>query len=197
MVLYMIGLGLNDEKDITVKALEVVKRAKAVYLEKYTAILMIDKERLEAFYGRPVIEADREFVEQGCDEMIAAAKPTGDEDPEVCFLVVGDPFCATTHSDLYLRCIKEGVSVQVVHNASIISAMGCCGLQVYKFGEIISIPFFDGNWRPYSFYDKIKANMKQGQHTLCLLDIKVKEPTMESLARGKPVYMPPRYMLTH
>ena len=46
MVLYMIGLGLNDEKDITVNALEVVKRAKAVYLEKYTAILMIDKERL-------------------------------------------------------------------------------------------------------------------------------------------------------
>lgn len=33
-------------------------------------------------------------------------------------------------------------------------------------------------------------------HTLCLLDIKVKEPTIESLARGKPVYMPPRYMKT-
>ena len=33
-------------------------------------------------------------------------------------------------------------------------------------------------------------------HTLCLLDIKVKEPTMESLAKGKPVYMPPRYMKT-
>lgn len=83
-------------------------------------------------------------------------------------------------------------------NASIVSAMGCCGLQVYKFGEIVSIPFFDEggmHWRPYSFYDKIKANMKLGLHTLCLLDIKVKEPTMESLARGKPKYMPPRYML--
>jgi diphthine synthase len=33
-------------------------------------------------------------------------------------------------------------------------------------------------------------------HTLALLDIKVKEPTIESLARGKPVYMPPRYMST-
>ena len=67
MVLYMIGLGLNDEKDITVKALEAVKRAKSVYLEKYTAILMITKEKLEEFYGREVIEADREFVESGCD----------------------------------------------------------------------------------------------------------------------------------
>ena len=35
-----------------------------------------------------------------------------------------------------------------------------------------------------------------GLHTLCLLDIKVKEPTMESLAKGKPVYLPPRYMRT-
>ena len=33
-----------------------------------------------------------------------------------------------------------------------------------------------------------------GLHTLCLLDIKVKEPSLESLARGKKVYEPPRYM---
>jgi len=38
--------------------------------------------------------------------------------------------------------------------------------------------------------------MDRGLHTLALLDIKVKEPTLESLARGKPVYMPPRYMST-
>ena len=74
--------------------------------------------------------------------------------------------------------------------------MGCSGLQVYRFGEIVSIPFFTETWRPYSFYEKIKINKKNGLHTLCLLDIKVKEPTMESLAKGKPVYMPPRYMKT-
>ena len=191
MVLHMIGLGLSDEKDISVKGLEAVKRSKSVYLEKYTAILMITKEKLEAFYGREVIEADREFVESGCDHMIEEAKEN-----EVCFLVVGDPFCATTHTDLYLRCVKEGVKVEVVHNASIVSAMGCCGLMVYRFGEIVSIPFFTDTWRPYSFYEKIKKNRKMGLHTLCLLDIKVKEPTLESLARGKPVYMPPRFMTT-
>ena len=187
----MIGLGLSDEKDITVKGLEAVKRSKKVYLEKYTAVLMCDKEKLQNFYEREVIEADREFVESECDGMIAEAK-----DDEICFLVVGDPFCATTHSDLYLRCIKNGVRVEVVHNASIVSAMGCCGLQVYRFGEIVSIPFFTDNWRPTSFYDKIKFNREKGLHTLCLLDIKVKEPTLESLARGKPVYMPPRFMKT-
>merc|ERR1712086_295023 len=191
-VLYMIGLGLSDEKDISVKGLEIVKRSKSVILEKYTAVLMITKEKLEEFYEREVIEADREFVESGCDDMIEEAREN-----EVCFLVVGDPFCATTHTDLYLRCVKEGVKVEVVHNASIVSAMGCCGLMVYRFGEIVSIPFFTDTWRPYSFYEKIAKNMKNGLHTLCLLDIKVKEPTLESLARGKPVYMPPRFMRTH
>jgi diphthine methyl ester synthase len=86
--------------------------------------------------------------------------------------------------------------VEVIHNASIVNAIGCCGLQVYRFGEIVSVPFFTEKWRPYSFYDKIKPNIERGLHTLVLLDIKVKEPTLESLARGKPVYMPPRYMST-
>jgi diphthine synthase len=31
-------------------------------------------------------------------------------------------------------------------------------------------------------------------HTLCLLDIKVKEPDFEAMKRGKIVYLPPRFM---
>ena len=102
----MIGLGLSDEKDISVKGLEAVKRSQKVYLEHYTAILMCDKDKLETFFEREVILADREFVESGCEEMIQESK-----DADICFLVVGDPFCATTHSDLYLRCIEVGVQV--------------------------------------------------------------------------------------
>lgn len=49
-------------------------------------------------------------------------------------------------------------------------------------------------WRPDSFYDRIVANKKMGLHTLCLLDIKVKEPSLEALCRGKKIYEPPRYM---
>jgi len=41
-MLYLVGLGLADERDITVKGLEVVKRAERVYLEAYTAILLVD-----------------------------------------------------------------------------------------------------------------------------------------------------------
>ena len=187
----MIGLGLSDEKDISVKGMEAVQASDKVYLEMYTAILMISNERLSQFFNKEITIADRDFVESGCTQMIEEAKTQ-----TVSFLVVGDPFCATTHTDLYLRCVEAGVKVNVIHNASIVSAMGCCGLQVYRFGEIISIPFFTQSWRPTSFYAKIKQNATVGLHTLCLLDIKVKEPTMESLARGKPVFMPPRYMTT-
>jgi len=37
MTLFMIGLGLNDEKDITVKGLETVKKCDFLYLEDYTS----------------------------------------------------------------------------------------------------------------------------------------------------------------
>ena len=43
---YLIGLGLGDAKDITVKGLEIVKKARRVYLEAYTSILTVGKETL-------------------------------------------------------------------------------------------------------------------------------------------------------
>lgn len=45
-MLYLIGLGLSDETDITVKGLEIVRKAARVYLEAYTSILLVDKEVL-------------------------------------------------------------------------------------------------------------------------------------------------------
>ncbi len=38
-MLYLIGLGLGDVKDITVKGLEIVRSCEEVYLEAYTSIL--------------------------------------------------------------------------------------------------------------------------------------------------------------
>lgn len=48
-MLFLVGLGLADEKDITVKGLEIVKRSARLYLEAYTSILLVDKERLVCF----------------------------------------------------------------------------------------------------------------------------------------------------
>lgn len=45
-MLYLIGLGLSDETDITVKGLEIVKKAARVYLENYTAVLLCDVKTL-------------------------------------------------------------------------------------------------------------------------------------------------------
>jgi diphthine synthase len=45
-MLYLVGLGLSDETDITVKGLEVVKNASRVYLEAYTSILLVDQSVL-------------------------------------------------------------------------------------------------------------------------------------------------------
>jgi diphthine methyl ester synthase len=129
---YLIGLGLGNERDITVKGLEIVKKCARVYLEAYTAILAVDKQALvhsfvipvcpisliqdlslgtwffvtqEQFYGRPVILADRETVEQGAEDFLNAARSD-----DIALLVVGDPFGATTHTDLCTRCKHMGVS---------------------------------------------------------------------------------------
>lgn len=187
---YVVGLGLGDVKDITVKGLEIVKKCERVYLESYTSVLIDDMlDNMKSFYGKDIIIADRELVEQGSDSILHNA-----ETQDVALLVVGDPYGATTHTDLVLRARQRNIPTQVVHNASILNAAGCCGLQLYNFGETVSIPFWTDTWKPDSFYDKIVENKSRGLHTLCLLDIQVKEPTLESLTKKVRQYLPPRFM---
>nr|XP_018900760.1 PREDICTED: diphthine methyl ester synthase [Bemisia tabaci] len=188
---YVIGLGLGDAKDISVKGLEIVKRADKVYLEAYTSILSVGQQALESFYGRELVIADRDFIEQQTDVLFDGAN-----EKEIALLVVGDPFGATTHTDLVLRAKNLGIPYKVIHNASILNAIGCCGLQLYKFGETVSIPYWTQGWEPDSFFEKILSNKSRGLHTLCLLDIQVKEPTLESLTKKVKQYLPPRFMST-
>ena len=189
------------------QGLEVVKRCSRVLLESYTAILCgSGAAELSAFYGaccggergrrrssreagREVEVADRELVEQGAEGFLEQARTE-----EVALLVVGDPYGATTHTDLVTRCHKTGVPVHTVHNASIMNAVGCAGLQLYNYGRTVSIVFFTETWRPDSFYAKIRANADAGLHTLLLLDIKVKEQSVENMMRGRKVFEPPRFM---
>lgn len=118
---------------------------------------------------------------------------------------------ATTHSDILLRARARKITTEVIHNASIMNAIGACGLQLYNFGQAVSLVFFTENWKPDSFYDRVAENSRLGMHTLLLLDIKVKEQSEENLARyvshpltrtrrfdttsrGRKIYEPPRYM---
>lgn len=164
MALYIIGLGLSDEKDITVKGLEAVKKCEAVYLERYTSMLNCNVRDLENFYNKKIVLANRKMVENDDNEILKSAKSKN-----AVLLVVGDPMSATTHIDLYLRARKMGVKCDIIHNASIVSAVGITGLQVYKFGRIASIPLH--NEGVESPYDVLKGNLSLGLHTLFLLDL--------------------------
>lgn len=165
MALYIIGIGLNDEKDITLKGLEAVKKCSSVYLEGYTSRLQCSVGDLEKVYGKRVIVADREMVEKNAEATIL--KDAGEKD--AAFLVIGDAFGATTHTDLRMRALKLGIKVHVVHNASIMSAVGVTGLELYKFGKTTSIPFANENVR--TPWNVLKENQKAGMHTLFLLDL--------------------------
>jgi len=129
------------------------------------------------------------MVESSSDDIL-----NGADKLNVAFLVVGDPFGATTHTDLVLRARELSIPVQTIQNASILSAVGNVGLQLYNFGQTVSMVFFTETWKPSSFYDRIKENAQIGLHTLILLDIKVKEQSLENMARGRKIYEPPRYM---
>ncbi|VEL11098.1 unnamed protein product [Protopolystoma xenopodis] len=186
-MLYLVGVGLSSIEDITLKGLRVVKACDHVYIDAYTSILSHGIEEIEKLIGRCVNKADRECVEQ-TNVLIDYAKQS-----DVAFLVVGDPLAATTHLDLLTRCLESNVPVKVIHNASILNAAGCCGLQLYEFGETVSIPFWNELGRPESFFDKIEHNYMRGLHTLCLLDIQ--EKSIENILRRRDVFEPPRYMV--
>ena len=58
MVLFMIGLGLGNEKDITVRALEAIKTCDFIFLEYYTSIL--GAKLLEMVRTHPATYSDLE-----------------------------------------------------------------------------------------------------------------------------------------
>ncbi len=167
MTLHIIGIGLDNEKDMTIKGLERIQKADIVYLECYTSKLNCSFQDLAKFYNKQIHLAHRELVEADDNEILQHAKAH-----EVAFLVIGDPFSATTHLDLMMRAKKEGIKVTITNNASILTAVGITGLQLYKFGKTTSIPFPEKNFQPETAYDVIKQNKAMGLHTLVLLDIK-------------------------
>lgn len=164
-MLYLIGLGLADPSDISVKGLEAVKKCDKLYLESYTSKLSCPKEGLEKFYGKDVHLANREFVE-GAEQLLKESK-----EGDVALLIIGDPLCATTHWDILQRAKEQSIKTEVVHNASIMNAVGATGLQAYKFGKTTSVPFPQEGFEPETAYNTVKENKSIGAHTLLLLDL--------------------------
>lgn len=169
MTLYLIGLGLNNEKDISLRGLETVNGCELIYLENYTGFMMVPVENFEQLYGKKVIMAERSLVEQG-EEIISNAM-----NKEVALLVMGDPLFATTHIDIIMRARKKNIKTVIIHNASILNAVGESGLQLYKFGKITSVPFPEKSFQPVTAFEVMKQNKMLGLHSLLLLDLRPKE----------------------
>lgn len=166
-MLYMIGLGLSDGKDITLRGLEALHGSSRVYLEGYTSLLQCSLEELEEQLEVDLTILSREDVEQKIEPILDEAA-----NDDVSLLIIGDPFAATTHADLFLRAKARGLDITVIHNASILTAIGEIGLELYKYGRTVSIPYWEKSYEPTSFLLGIIENLERGMHTLCLLDIK-------------------------
>ncbi len=164
MTLYLIGIGLYDEKDISLRGLEIVKKCSKVYLETYTSKLNSSLENLERLYSKKVIPVGREFIEHKSDIILKEAKEN-----DVAILIVGSPTAATTHMELFIDARKNKIQAKFIENASIITAVGITGLSLYKFGRITTIPFNNKNIT--SPLEIIRLNQKHDLHTLVLLDI--------------------------
>lgn len=168
MTFNLLGLGLWDEKSLTLEEMELLKESDKVYIEKYTSKWYGKIEKLEKITGKKINPLERKDFEENSHVLLNEAKNNN-----VSILVPGDPMIATTHSSLILEAKKLGIKTKIIHNASIFSAIGETGLQIYKFGPSVTIPFKEksGLELPISVYDKILENKKRGLHTLCLLDL--------------------------
>lgn len=161
-MLYLISIGLYDEKDMSIRALETAKRCQKLYVEFYTNRTFATIDRLEKLIGRPVFELNRSDLEEKSDKIIEEAKKF-----DVGILISGDALSATTHISLLADAKKAGVAVKVVHGSSIFTAVAETGLSLYKFGATVTLP---KTGPTKSFWEVVKKNKKAGLHTLILLE---------------------------
>jgi len=170
-MLTFVGLGLYDERSVTLRGREAIAGADEVFAEFYTSRLAgATVADLEAAHGVDIAVRDRAGVEQDPEPILEAAG-AGD----AAFLVAGDPMISTTHVDLRLRARERGIGTRVVHGTTAqTAASSLTGLQNYRFGKATTIPFehsHGGEGVPDSVLETVAANRERGLHTLAYLDI--------------------------
>ena len=170
--LWFVGLGLGDERDLSRRAVELLRSADEVFAEQYTAVAPEGTfDRLGRELGRSVRVLDRAAVES--ERTVLAALDGG---ARVAFVVAGDPFAATTHVALRLAAERAGHAWRYLPNASILTAAaGFLGLMHYRFGRTVSLPFAAPGFSPTSPVERIAENRARGLHTLVLLDLRPEE----------------------
>ena len=171
-MLTFIGLGLYDERSISVEGRDALADADRAFAEFYTSHLVgTTVDDLSEYHDVDIEVRDRAGVERQPADILAAA-----EDDHVAFLTAGDTMISTTHVDLRLRAIDRGIDTRVIHGVTAqTAASGLTGLQNYRFGKSVTLPFPEshgGGDVPRSVVESIEANRERGLHTLVYLDIK-------------------------
>ncbi|WP_436930380.1 diphthine synthase [Halosimplex halobium] len=170
-MLTFVGLGLYDERSVTVAGRDAIRSADRVVAEFYTSKLAgATIEALEAAHDTEIEVRDRAGVEQSPDDILDDAA-----DSEVVFCTAGDTMISTTHTDLRLRAHERDIETRVVHGTTAqAAASSLTGLQNYRFGKATTLPFersHAGDDLPASVVDTVEANRERGLHTLVFLDI--------------------------
>lgn len=166
-MLYLIGLGLHDEMDVSLKGIEAAKKCDKVFIELYTSPWRGSLKRLEEAVGKKIRRLKRVDLEDRSKAIIEQAY-----DKDVAIFVPGDPLVATTHSALVSEARLRNIQMDIIHSSSIFSAVAETGLHIYKFGQTTTIAYPEENYFPTSPYKVIAENKKRGLHTLVLLDVK-------------------------
>ena len=168
-MLSFIGLGLYDERSITIRGRDALADADRAFAEWYTSRLTgTDVETLEATHDIGIEVRDRAGVEQTPEPILDAA-----EAGHTAFLTAGDTMISTTHVDLRLRAEERGIDTRVIHGTTAqTAASSLTGLQNYRFGKATTLPFEETHGGvPDSVVETIDTNRERGLHTLVYLDI--------------------------
>ena len=168
------GLGLSGTDGMTVSALNALRTCDVIYAEFYTSTLIgTSLDDLGSVLGKKIAALDRAQVEED-DVIIETAKSQ-----RVGFITAGDTMSATTHVDLLIQAKDAGIRTELHHGVSIFSACpSAFGLQPYKFGRTVTLPFIENGYHPRSPYDHIVMNKKIGLHSMILLDIRAPDRYM-------------------
>jgi diphthine synthase len=165
-MLYLIGLGIGNEGDISVRGLEACRAADQVFLELYTSKWPGDLKKLEKAVKKKINMLQRSDIEDHVSKLVAMARKK-----EIAVLVPGDPLSATTHLNVLMEAREQKVKTEVIHSSSILTAVAESGLSLYNFGRTVTIVAPTKDYAPTSFYDQAVGNKNQGMHTLFILDI--------------------------
>lgn len=158
------GLGLGA-KGVTLEGVAEMKSSDVVYLEYYTTPHEPNLvKELEGAVGKPFTVVDRGFVEDGSRILREASEK------RVALAVSGDPMIATTHGELRVRAIREGVETRIVHSATIATAAASAsGLHSYKFSRTVTVTR-ESVQKLTQAYHILHQNLVEGGHTLLLLE---------------------------